>query len=78
MIEFTSWLANSFGDGEQPEPLRRWRIDATVRIPYIEPDQLCTWEQAERWARDMIGRLLCELDDYEVTGLSIEEVEEDE
>lgn len=60
------------------EPLRRWHIDATVRIPDIEPDQLCTATQAEQWARDMIARLLCELDDYEVMSLSMREVEEDD
>lgn len=82
-INLPDWLEQTFCDGPPPEPLRRYRIEATVRIPDITPDQLCTRAQAEQYATEhVVGQLMSNLAgldgsaDWEITAMTVEEVEE--
>lgn len=77
-FDITPWLANTFGDGERSEPLRRYRMTVSALIADIETDQPCTAEQAEQYARQEVSRLLGSLDDYEIISIFAKEIEEDE
>lgn len=75
-LDIAPWLANTFGDGERTEPLRRYRMTVSVLIADIETDQPGTAEQADEYARQEVGRLLGGLDDYEIESIYKELIEE--
>lgn len=82
MIVLPDWLEDVFGDGQRPEPRRRYRNYLTIRISEIEPPERCTAVEADEFARDVAERVManlaeqCDVAEWEIIAEDREEVEE--